>query len=249
MDATPTAGERRQAFRDAEGHGTIVFDPGRLQQAGPALFDPGNPDSRAQVVAGEGGRGSAWFVHGAYGDAVLRHYRRGGWMARLGREGFMWRGESRVRSLHEFRLLGRLRTFGLPVPAPIAAFYRRCSMRYQAAILVERIAGARSLASVVSELGKNSPWDAVGTAIGRCHAAGAHHDDLNSHNVLLDGDGSVHLIDWDKGRVEAATGPWCSTVIARLERSLRKQFDGMDASILGDGMQRIRTAHDRLLPA
>ena len=241
MDAPPASGSRIP-IRDAEGQGAIVFDPARVRQVGPALFH-----ARADDPAPKG-RGQAWFVEGEYGAAVLKHYRRGGAMARLSRASYLWLGESRVRSFAEFSRLRRLRRLGLPVPAPLAASYRRRGLTYRAALLVERIRPAVSFTDRVIELGAGAPWERVGTAIGRCHARGAHHADLNGHNVLLDGGGSAWVIDWDKGSIES-TGPgdWCAGVLDRLERSLRKDCGVVPPGVLGDGMRLLRIAHDRVL--
>lgn len=240
------ASDSRQSFRDAGGQGAIVFDPERLQQVDSSLFDPANPDIDARLVIEEGGRGAAWFVSGPFGEGVLRHYRRGGWMARIGRSRYLWRGEARVRSLREFSLLRRLRDLGLPVPAPIAALYRRRGWQYETALIVARFPQAQSFARLAGESGASAPWDIVGAAIGACHRAGAHHADLNAHNVLIGAGGSVCLIDWDKGRMEPP-GEWCERVIARLQRSLRKQCRGLDGAVLAACMERLRAAHDRAL--
>ena len=55
---------------------------------------------------------------------VLRHYRRGGWMARLMGDRYLWRGEALTRSFIEWHLLYVMHRAGLPVPLPIAAGYR-----------------------------------------------------------------------------------------------------------------------------
>ncbi|MEO7251676.1 MAG: 3-deoxy-D-manno-octulosonic acid kinase, partial [Arenimonas sp.] len=149
----------------------------------------------------------------------------------------------------EFHLLRSLRTLGLPVPAPYAACYRQRGARYKAAILVARIVAARSFAAQVSSTPSQASWAAVGSAIGRFHRLGAHHADLNSHNVLLDGSGAVWLIDWDKGRQENSAGPWCVRVLARLQRSLRKQCPRLSGGELDQGMRLLRAAHDRALAA
>ncbi len=120
MGVTAAAVEIRQPFRDTRGAGAIVFDPARLRQAAPEMLDPGFWRGSASPVQ-EGGRGAAWFVRGEFGDAVLRHYRRGGLAARLGRSRYFWLGEPRVRCLAEFRLLAALRAECLPVPAPLLA--------------------------------------------------------------------------------------------------------------------------------
>jgi len=220
-----------------------VFDPVRLRQASPELLEA----ARGEPV--RAGRGRAWFVQGEYGAAVLRHYRRGGWIARLVRDRYLWLGEARARSIAEFGLMRRLRALGLPVPAPLAASYRRRGLLYRAAILVERVAPATAFADRVAGQGLAAPWDRVGSAIGRCHARGAHHADLNGHNLLLDGSDAVWLIDWDKGAIEAGPGDWCAAVLDRLERSLRKQCPRLPAAELGEGMRALRIAHDRALAA
>jgi 3-deoxy-D-manno-octulosonic acid kinase len=241
MGVMHSAGDQLQAFRDPDGEGSIVFDPARLRQATRALFDPASHGDAARPVQGRGGRGAAWFVDGEFGAGVLRHYRRGGWAARASRDGYLWQGEARVRSFAEFRLLRRLQAFGLPVPAPIAAFYLRRGWRYRAAILVERIPGARSMASAVTA--GAAPWGAIGAAIAACHRHGAHHADLNANNILLDREDRPWLIDWDRGRIEAA-GAWQGRVLDRLQRSLAKECATVPAARLADGMAQLRLAHD-----
>lgn len=249
MDAKHTASERRQSFRDADGQGTIVFDPTRLQQVGTSFFEPGSHGTQANPVRGKGGRGAAWFVRGEFGDGVLRHYRRGGWMARVSTDSYLWRGEQRVRSLREFELLQDLRGLGLSVPAPLAAMYRRRAWLYRAAIVVERIADARSFAELVATEGPRAPWTAVGTAIGRFHRQRAHHADLNANNILIAPHGMVCLIDWDKGRIEASRGAWCRQVLDRLQRSLLKECGNMTREGIEAGMAQLREAHDKELSA
>jgi 3-deoxy-D-manno-octulosonic acid kinase len=246
MGVMHSAGDQLQAFRDPDGEGSIVFDPARLRQATRELFDPATHGESARPVQGQGGRGAAWFVDGEFGAAVLRQYRRGGWAARASRDGYLWQGEARVRSFAEFHLLRRLRAFGLPVPAPIAAFYLRRGWRYRAAILVERIPGARSMVAAVDA--GNAPWAAIGATIGACHRHGAHHADLNANNVLLDRDNQAWIIDWDRGRIEVA-GDWQARVLDRLQRSLAKECATVPAARLEQGMAQLRLAHDSELRA
>jgi 3-deoxy-D-manno-octulosonic acid kinase len=234
----------RQMFRDAGGQGAIVFDPMRLSQAGPILFSPGSYGDSARMVLGQGGRGSAWFVRGAFGAGVLRHYRRGGWMARLSDDAFLWRGEAHVRSFSEFALLAELTRVGLPVPAPIAAYYRKANGRYRAAILVTRIYAVANFAAAVAQAPGSAPWSAAGKAIALCHRARAHHADLNGHNLLVDGAGEVHVIDWDKGRIEPTVGNWCRRSLDRLERSLLKHCPQVPAERIAEGMVELRGRHD-----
>lgn len=224
MEVTVAALERQQPFRDARGQGAIVFDPTRLQQAGVALFDPATHGERARPVQA-GGRGAAWFVSGPFGEAVLRHYRRGGLVAKFNRDTYLWRGESAVRSLAEFRLLAAMHAEGLPVPAPLAAAWWRRGLGYRCALMVERIPAVRPLAEWLGEAADAAPWEAVGAMLARFHAAGVHHADLNAHNILVDAEGRAWLIDFDRGERRGA-GPWRQRNLRRLARSLAKLSGG-----------------------
>src|SRR5690606_18174860 len=154
--------------------GGALCVPGRLaDQAHADWFDPRRPDA---VPVGEGGRQAAWFVDGPHGPAVLRHYRRGGLRARLGRESYLWLGEARVRAYAEVRVLAHLRRAGVRVPEPLGAAYWRTAAAYRNAILVARIAGAQALAS---RLDTADPA-AVAQAIAAMHTAGVWHADLNA---------------------------------------------------------------------
>lgn len=240
MKEAATLKPARQPFRDGRGHGAIVFDPARLPQAGPALFDPATWGAAATPVAA-GGRGAAWFVSGEAGEAVLRHYRRGGLVRRLSADRYLWQGEARVRSVAEFALTARLHAAGLRVPAPIAAAYWREGWGYRASILVERIPGVAPFADWLSRPA-DPAWEAAGLSIAALHHAGVEHADLNAHNLLVDGLNRVWIIDFDRGRERVGDGGWRARNLARLERSLRKLAGGNDA--WRPGFERLRAAYD-----
>ncbi len=240
MEVNAAAAERLQPFRDARGTGTIVFDPMRLGQAGTELLDPAHYGHGALPVEG-GGRGAAWFVRTESGDAVLRHYRRGGLMARLGVQRYPWLGEARVRSLAEFRLLSRLHRDGLPVPAPLVAGYWRRGLGYRAAILVERIHGARALSRWLGAAVADAPWEAVGRTLARFHLVGLDHADLNADNVLVDDAGQPWLIDFDRCALRDGAGSWRGRNLQRLARSLAKLSRG-DAG-WQPGFARLKSAY------
>jgi 3-deoxy-D-manno-octulosonic acid kinase len=223
----------------ATADGAMLADPASLGNLadvaleGPALegaaleaaFEPEFWAARGELVEVTGGRGSAWFISGS-GRWVLRHYRRGGRIAHLSRDRYLWAGEARVRAFAEYRLLAELAQRGLPVPVPVAARYRRTGPFYRCDLITQRIAGARPLSSVLS-LGPvdDDTWREVGAAVARLHAAGVDHADLNAHNILLDGDGTVSVIDFDRGMLRTPgpkPGAWAARNLSRLHRSLVK---------------------------
>ena len=153
---------------------------------------------------------------------VLRHYRRGGWMAKLSQDSYLWTGAGRTRSFAEWRLLAHMHSKGLPVPAPIAARYVRGLFTYRADLITELLPATRTLADVIAgnELSE-AGWRAVGKTIAAFHREGVHHADLNANNILLGTDANVYLLDFDRGRIEPR-GAWEQAVLARLQRSLTK---------------------------
>lgn len=197
--------------------GAILFDRTRMAQADAALFDPrrGAPDT----VQTRGGRGAVWSVRGDFGEGVLRHYRRGGLVARLVRDRYPWHGEDATRAFREFRLLAELVARGLPVPRPLAAHYRRAGLTYRADLLTELVPEARTYAERVAEA---ALWPSVGRMLARFHRDGVWHADLNAHNVLVDARDQVWLIDFDRGRLRAPESSWHETNLLRLRRSLLK---------------------------
>jgi 3-deoxy-D-manno-octulosonic acid kinase len=202
----------------------MLSDPACLgnQPQSAELFDPEYWRRRGELHEVSGGRGSAWFIASGTRQWVLRHFRRGGFIARLSKDCYVWAGESRVRAFAEWRLLKALNEAGLPVPKPVAARYQRRGLCYRCDLITQRIADAEPLSAVLARGALPEPqWRAVGAAIARLHRAGADHADLNAHNVLLDARGTASVIDFDRGRLRPP-GAWSQGNLRRLRRSLHK---------------------------
>jgi 3-deoxy-D-manno-octulosonic acid kinase len=185
------------------------------------IFAPDYWQGQQQLTAVQGGRGAAWFV-GPSGHWVLRHYRRGGLMARISRDLYGWSGEESVRSFAEWRLLQILFAKGLPVPRPVAAHYGRFGFAYRCDLITQRLPNTRSLSQSLETAALNEEiWRKIARVVAQLHRNGADHADLNAHNVLLDDKGEVSVIDFDRGRLRTA-GSWQQGNLQRLQRSLLK---------------------------
>jgi 3-deoxy-D-manno-octulosonic acid kinase len=212
--------------RIATAQGALLVHPARvgelLETAGESLFDPEYWRSRAELVAADRGRGTAWFIGTPPQRWVLRHYRRGGAVARISSDRYAWAGEGRVRSFVEYRLLALLHAGGLPVPAPVGARYRRSGLTYRCDLVTQRIEGVQPLSALLlAGVLSDTTWRAVGAAVASLHRAGADHPDLNAHNVLVGPHGAIHVIDFDRGRLREP-GAWTGRNLERLRRSLAK---------------------------
>ena len=200
----------------------MLYDTSLASNLSGDWFEPRYWQALGALTGAARGRGAAQFVDGADGRRyVLRHYRRGGLMARVSADRFMWHGEERTRPFAEWQLTYRLHRAGLPVPAPIGARYRRHGLIYTGDILTERVPAVGSLAECL-RTGALSvvTWISIGRCIRRFHDLGVCHADLNAHNLLLSEE-SVYLIDFDRCQLRAA-GLWRDGNLVRLRRSLEK---------------------------
>jgi 3-deoxy-D-manno-octulosonic-acid transferase len=179
--------------------------------------------TQAPSAAPGSGRGQAKLVDVAGDRVVVRHYRRGGWMARWLKDWFWGRSVHAGRAMREFVLLRHLRALGLPVPEPVAARHQQHSVGHRCDIAVRWIPHSQNLverlqAGTVS----TGEWSALGQAIRRLHNAQVFHSDLNAHNLLLDDQGQAWVVDFDKCRLRAGEA-WKADNLARLHRSLSKE--------------------------
>jgi 3-deoxy-D-manno-octulosonic acid kinase len=210
--------------RTADSRGGILYDASRLRKPGHELFEPAHWRVRGALQEVGGGRASVAILQTEDGRWLLRHYRRGGWIANISHDSYLWLGERRTRSFSEWRLLAELRKRGLPVPAPIAARYVGGPLTYRADLITEFLPSCRTLADAIT--GRALPardWSAAGAVIAAFHREGVHHADLNANNILLSESAApqVYLLDFDRGRIRER-GAWEGDVLARLKRSLEK---------------------------
>jgi 3-deoxy-D-manno-octulosonic acid kinase len=220
MNEAAAAGE--EALARGAG-GAMLYDASRLHHPDTNVFDPAHWQAQGALETARGGRGTVAFVRANPASRwVLRHYRRGGFVARISDDLYLWTGAERTRSFAEWRLLRQLRAWGLPVPAPVAARYQRTGLAYRADLLTVELPVRRTLTQALQAvLLPDETWHAIGRCVGALHAHGVHHADLNAHNLLVGAAQDVYVLDFDRGRIRAR-GAWEQAVLARLQRSLQK---------------------------
>ena len=202
--------------------GAMLYDASRCGQPDERLFEREHWRARGALEEAAGGRGTVAFVRDGGRRWVLRHYRRGGLVARLLGDHYLWTGAGRTRAFREWRLLRELHAAGLPVPAPVAARYLRRGLFYRADLVTEELPTRLTLAQALERGPLDAAtWRSVGACVGGLHRRGVHHADLNAHNLLLGTGSRVYVLDFDRGRIRAR-GAWERAVLERLRRSLRK---------------------------
>lgn len=138
---------------------------------------------------------------------VVRHYHRGGWMARLLEDRYLATGSPRPE--REARAAAAVRARGIPTPAVVAGVSYPAGAFYRSDLVTELVPGAADLAEILF-----SPYDgptprlealrASGRLIRRLELAGVFHTDLNAKNIVIaGGEGGIeaHMVDLDRCRV------------------------------------------------
>jgi 3-deoxy-D-manno-octulosonic acid kinase len=208
----------------------MLYDTSRAGNAESSWFDPIWWSGRGTVSESREGRGSTMLVNADGRQLALRQYRRGGFIANLTKNRYLWQGGSRTRSFAEWHLLYIMRHAGLPVPVPIAACYRRAGrLTYTASLLSELIPNVSSLATrLTSGSVPLMMWVEIGRTLRRFHTEGVCHADLNAHNILMNDGPEVWLVDFDRGSLRRP-GLWCDSNLVRLRRSIEKIADTQPA--------------------
>lgn len=189
-----------------------------------------------------------FFQHGKL-NLVLRHYYRGGLVAKLVSDWYLGRKLDNSRSFREWCLLRTMVNAGLPVPVPVAAHVWRQGFLYQADLITLQIENSLTLADYLMENHLTPElWQDVGKVIRRFHNCHIYHADLNARNILLQknsesGALKIYLIDFDRGKIRKTGTVWQQSNLDRLKRSLDKfklrsdrfDFNAADWSNLLDG--------------
>jgi len=219
--------DRTRILRD--GGCSILYGAAAGQEALAHWFEPAWWQAQGRAVPAATGRGTTWFVGAPGSQWVLRHYWRGGRVARWIADHYLWTGLEHARPFVEFRLTQRARSLGLPVPRPVAARVLRSGWVYTGDLITERLSAVPCSSLMAKRALDAAGWRAVGACVARCHSAGLDHADLTLNNLLLGRDGTAHLIDLDRA-VLRAPGRWASGNLARLKRSLVKLTPDWTAS-------------------
>ncbi len=168
------------------------------------------------------GRSTCWVVNHGHESWVLKHYYRGGAVAKISTDRYLFMGFAATRSLKEFNLLSKLHAWGLPVPYPIAARIKRRGLCYQADLITQHIPDAKPLAKYLADaLLPLNAWKQLGQTLYSFHKKGVFHADLNAKNILIQGE-KFFLIDFDQSCVKAPHASWQKANLKRLHRSLLK---------------------------
>ena len=176
------------------------------------------------------GRGVSWAFNAGPERCVVRHYRRGGAMARMLDDRYLRIGST--RPANELNASIALRSRGVNSPEVIAYAVYPAGAYYRADIVTRWIPASEDLATVTfgadasTDVDRAAAWAATGRLLRSAFENGAHHPDLNLRNVLVTGaraDSTAWLIDLDRCRVRSSASDAARRrMLERFHRSRRK---------------------------
>ena len=212
-----------------------------LAQSG-SLFDYAATRPGAVELAG---RGVAWHIAAPGSQAgarwVVRHYRRGGLVARVLHDRYLDSGPR--RPVRELIASARARERGVATPEVVAAVAYPVGGWYRADIATLYLPDSRDLAARLFDDDdverRRDAMRLAGALMRHAHDAGVVHNDLNLKNILIAGGGAdarAWLLDLDRAVVmrDAAAKFERDLMLRRFGRSLRK-FEKQKRRRLNDG--------------
>jgi 3-deoxy-D-manno-octulosonic acid kinase len=184
------------------------------------------PADAAAMAGGRGGTYRAVLPGGL--RAVVRPYRRGGWLARVVHDTYVgWR----ARPLRELAATVEASRRGVAVADVLAARVEG-GVVYRGALVTAEVPDTTPLIDALRAAPDAAARAALaasaGAAVGRMHVAGIAHADLNLTNLLARAGAVVAIVDFDRAAVmprplgQAAR----RRNLRRLARSLRKLDPG-----------------------
>ncbi|MDH5423506.1 MAG: 3-deoxy-D-manno-octulosonic acid kinase [Gammaproteobacteria bacterium] len=177
---------------------------------------------RNLVTGTADGRGETCFYTAGEKTWALRHYLRGGLIARLLRDQYFGLRLKNTRAWKEWQLLNDMRALGLPVPKPVAASVIKNGVFYRADLITEYLPNTLTLSDMlVSKKAGNEIWQTVGQTIRQFHNHSVFHSDLNAKNILIGEQEQIYLIDFDQCGFRRGDD-WKQSNLLRLKRSLNK---------------------------
>lgn len=224
-------------------HAAAALHPGarRMEGRGTVYAIPAEPDALEAALDRAPGR---WAV---------RHYRRGGTVARLLGDRYLRLGTP--RPFRELRASEAVRARRIPTPRVVAAAVYPSGIFYRGDLVTAYVPDTLELAAVLFDPGRRGVAGSVdrkdalreaGALIRKMARAGVEHRDLNARNILLEWSGGApdaSVLDLDRCRVGEGPDPDAGrSMVERLERSIRKLEKKTDLEVPPGELRVLREA-------
>ena len=164
----------------------ILYDDTLIHDVNDDIFNSAIWQNNQTLNENTKGRDSVFFIDIEGKSCALKHYCRGGLLAKLIYDQYLYLGIEKTRSFREWELLLKMREMNLPVPRPIAARVRRNGFLYSADLLSKEIKNIDTFGDKLSlDVIDQKLWPEIGKCISKFHSFGIFHSDLNIENIIV----------------------------------------------------------------
>jgi len=212
----------KQITTEKFGNRWVLYRPELIPEISEDYFSCLRMQEKDLVIGRADGRGETCFYQSGEKVWALRHYLRGGLIAKFLTDHYFGIRLKNTRAWREWHLLKDMVDMDLPVPVPVAASVIKKGLFYQADLVTEYIESSNTLADVLeNDYLDSTIWVDIGQCVRKFHDHSVFHSDLNAKNILLDQNKKVYLIDFDQCGFRTGEG-WKAENLSRLKRSLEK---------------------------
>lgn len=186
---------------------------------------------KGERSASPAGRGTLHVASLGDRRAAVRHARRGGWMRPLGDRYF----DRPPRPFVELKVSERLRAAGVDTPEVLATLVIPARLGYRSDLATEWLEPGHGLLALLTPNvypvdTRQAGLAAAGREVGRAHAVGLDHPDLNVGNLFLqptaEGGWTAWLLDLDRAAIGIASQSTARRNLERFVRSMEKERHG-----------------------
>ena len=199
----------------------IQYDPNVFNNFSDKLFNIDYITKKGLIKSTMDGRGKALEIK--YKDKVyiLKHYIRGGMVAKITYDKYILNSLASTRSLKEYNFLNNMHKKSLPVPKPAAFRVIKNQFTYQADLITCKIDNQGTLHDFIKEKKMNKElWKSLNLTLEKFFEEDVYHSDLNSKNIIINNN-NFYLLDFDNSYFFYDKKIFLKS-INRLERSLKK---------------------------
>ncbi|WP_164503556.1 3-deoxy-D-manno-octulosonic acid kinase [Pleionea sediminis] len=205
---------------------TCSFTP---QNLSPEWFEPNHWIDQNAITGTSTGRNTTYFFSSNNHEYVLRKYLRGGLIAKFNKDRYRFNSIESTRAYLELSLLEKMTQKALPCPRPTAGLIQKTGSHYRAKLIIERINNSKDAFELLkTEKLPDEIWRKIGATVRKFHDQNVFHSDLNIHNILVDDQNKIWIIDFDKCEFRTSNTTWKQQNLDRLLRSLKKEVGKND---------------------
>jgi len=168
------------------------------------------------------GRGKALELEYGGKSYFLKHYIRGGFVAKISYDRYIFNSLASTRAVKEYNFLNTMNDKGLPVPKAAALQVITNHFTYKADLITCKIENEGTLYEFIKNNKMTKAlWNALSTTIEKFYQENVYHSDLNAKNIIIDKDNNFFLLDFDNSYFFYDKKLFTKSMF-RLERSLKK---------------------------